>query len=156
MFDLIEANDMKGLISYALIRMLIVMACWSFVFVANMLDFVSGRNTAKALGEQINSKGYRKTFGKMADYYRVLTFAFLFDMIGSLLPWYRLPFATMVGSVAVIAIELLSVIENSRRKKSHAAEIPDMVKKIVQCTTAGKGKEILEQIKEELQKSENK
>lgn len=40
------------------------MACWSFVFVANMLDFASGRNAAKALGEQLNSKGYRKTFEK--------------------------------------------------------------------------------------------
>lgn len=146
MLELLENQDMEGLISYSLIRMAIVLVCWSFVFIANMVDFVSGRETAKALGEPINSKGYRKTFAKMGDYYRVLTFALLFDIIGSLFVFYSLPFASMIGSIAVIAIELLSVIENSRKKKSEAAEIPDMVKKIIQCTTVDGGKQIYQQI----------
>lgn len=149
MFELIEQQNMKAIACYLIVRMAIVMICWTFVFFANILDFWSGRDTAKALGEPIDSKGYRKTFVKIGDYYRVLIFLLLFDLIGSLFEFYKLPFATLLGSVAVIAIELKSVIENSRRKKSHSAEIPQIIKEIVQCTTTAEGEEILKRINEE-------
>lgn len=140
---------MEAIECYLIVRMAIVMICWTFVFFANILDFWSGRDTAKALGEPIDSKGYRRTFVKIGDYYRVLMFLLLFDLIGSLFEFYKLPFATLLGSVAVIAIELKSVIENSRRKKSHSAEIPQIIKEIVQCTTTAKGEEILKRINKE-------
>lgn len=149
MFELIEQQNMEAIACYLIVRMAIIMICWTFVFIANIIDFWSGRDTAKALGEPIDSKGYRKTFVKIGDYYRVLMFALLFDLIGSLFEFYKLPFATLLGSVAVIAIELKSVIENSRRKKSHSAEIPEIIKEIVQCTTTAKGEEILERINKE-------
>ena len=152
MFDLIERQDMQGIAEYLIIRMAIVLVCWTFIFVANFVDFFSGRNTAKSIGEKIDSKGYRRTFTKLGDYYRVLIFALLFDLIGSLFSFYKLPFATILGSVAVIAIEGASVLENSRRKKSHAADVPEMVKKIVQCSTTENGKKILEQIISEFDK----
>ena len=152
MFDLIERQDMQGIAEYLIIRMAIVLVCWTFIFVANFVDFFSGRDTAKSIGEKIDSKGYRRTFTKLGDYYRVLIFAFLFDLIGSLFFFYKLPFATILGSVAVIAIEGASVLENSRRKKSHAADVPEMVKKIVQCSTTENGKKILEQIISEFDK----
>lgn len=148
MYELLEKQDMEAIISYLLIRLAIVLVCWTFIFAANFVDFWSGRSTAKAIGEPINSGGYRRTFTKIGDYYRVLIFALLFDLIGSLFTFYFLPFATILGSLAVISIEFLSVIENSRRKKSHAADVPEMVKKIVQCTTAAQGQKILEQIQE--------
>lgn len=152
MFDLIEQRDMEAIVNYIIVRMAIVLVCWTFIFIANIVDFCSGRNTAKAIGEPIDSKGYRRTFTKMGDYYRVLIFALLFDLIGSLFEFYKLPFATILGSIAVIAIEASSVLENSRRKKSHAADVPEVIKKIVQCTTTEKGKEILEQLTNELSK----
>lgn len=148
MFELLENNDMQGLVNYLVLRVAIILVCWAFVFISSFVDFCSGRSTARALGEHINSKGYRKTFTKIGDYYRVLIFAFLFDIIGSLFSWYQLPFASMVGSVSVIFIEMRSVIENSRRKKSHAADVPEIVKQIVQCTTSDKGIELLEKIEE--------
>lgn len=156
MFELIEKQDMEGIACYLITRMAIVLVCWAFVFCANILDFWSGRDTAKALGEAIDSKGYRKTFVKIGDYYRVLTFLLLFDLIGTLFEFYKLPFATILGSVSVIAIELKSVIENSRRKKSHSAEIPNIVKEIIQCSTPGKGKEIIEKLIKEVQGNESK
>lgn len=154
MWELIEKQDMEAIMNYLIVRMAIVLLCWTFIFVANIVDFCSGKNTAKAIGEPIDSKGYRRTFTKISDYYRVLIFALLFDLIGSLFAFYKLPFATLLGSIAVIAIEASSVIENSRRKKSHAADVPEIVKKIVQCTTTKKGQEILEQITKELSKKE--
>lgn len=150
MFELIDQRNMEAIACYLIVRMAIIMICWTFVFIANIIDFWSGRATAKALGEPIDSKGYRKTFVKIGDYYRVLMFALLFDLIGSLFEFYKLPFATLLGSVAVIAIELKSVIENSRRKKSHSAEIPQIIKEIIQCSTTAKGEEILKRINKEL------
>ena len=150
MFELLEKQDMEAIVNYLLIRMAIVLICWAFVFVANFVDFWSGRDTAKAIGERIDSKGYRRTFVKIGDYYRVLIFALLFDLIGSLFTFYKLPFVTMLGSISVIAIELASVIENSKRKKSHAAEVPDIIKKIIQCATTKDGEKILEEITKEL------
>lgn len=143
---------MEAILSYLLLRMAIVLICWAFVFIANFVDFWSGRNTAKAIGEHLDSKGYRRTFIKIGDYYRVLIFALLFDLIGSLFTFYKLPFASLLGSISIIAIECASVLENSRRKKSHSAEIPDMVRKIIQCATAKDGEKILAEITEELKK----
>lgn len=149
MFELIEQRNMEAIACYLIVRMAIIMICWTFVYIANIIDFWSGRDTAKALGEPIDSKGYRRTFVKIGDYYRVLMFLLLFDLIGSLFEFYKLPFATLLGSVAVIAIELKSVIENSRRKKSHSAEIPQIIKEIIQCSTTAKGEEILKRINKE-------
>lgn len=154
MFELIEDRKMEAIACYLIVRMAIVLICWAFVFCANILDFWSGRDTARALGEAIDSKGYRRTFVKIGDYYRVLMFLLLFDLIGTLFEFYKLPFATILGSVSVIAIELKSVIENSRRKKSHSAEIPEIIKEIIQCSTPGKGKEIIEKLIKEVQSNE--
>lgn len=150
MFELIEKGDINAMVDYLIVRMAIVLACWTFVFAANMLDFWSGRDTAKALGEKIDSKGFRRTITKVGDYYRVLMFTLLFDLIGCLFPFYKLPFASVLASIAVIAIELSSVIENSRRKKSHAGDLPDMVKQIIQCATAKDGEKILQEIQKQL------
>lgn len=155
MFELLEKQDMEAIVNYLLIRMAIVLICWAFVFVANFIDFWSGRDTAKAVGEKIDSKGYRRTFVKIGDYYRVLIFALLFDLIGSLFNFYKLPFASLLGSISVIAIELASVLENSRRKKSHAAEVPDIIKKIIQCATTKDGEKILQEISNQLKNKEN-
>lgn len=148
MFNLIEQGDMEAIVSYLLLRMGVVLICWAFVFVANFVDFCSGRNTAKALGEKLDSKGYRRTFVKIGDYYRVLIFALLFDLIGSLFVWYKLPFVSMLGSIAVIAIEFVSVIENSQRKSSPAAKVPDKATRIIQFITSERGSELLNKLSE--------
>ena len=70
----------------------------------------------------------------------------MFDILGSLLSFYIIPFATILCTVAVIYIEGKSVVENSKRKKAHAAEVPDIVKKIVQAATVEQGHEILNEI----------
>lgn len=156
MFELIENQNMRGIECYLIIRMATVLLCWTFVFLANIIDFWSGRDTARALGEPIDSKGYRRTFVKVGDYYRVLMFMLLFDLIGSLFEFYKLPFGSILGSAAVIGIELKSVIENSRRKKSHSAEIPEIIKEIIQCSSTAKGKEIVEKLIKEVQGNESK
>ena len=82
------------------------------------------------------SHGFRRTITKISSYWQVLIFALMFDILGAFLSFYYLPFLTMVSTLAIIIIEGRSVIENSQRKKSHAAQIPEVVADIIKAATS--------------------
>ncbi len=155
MLNLIETQNFAALEYYVAIRTIIVLICWTFMVIACLIDFWSGTDTAKALGEKLISHGFRRTITKMGDYVRVMFFALMFDMLGSLLPFYKIPFVTILATIAVVIIEGKSVIENSRRKKTHAADIPDIVKQIIHATTAKQGHEIIDKIIQNLNAKDN-
>lgn len=146
MLELIEAKNFDGLMFFIAIRVGIILICWIFMILSSIVDFWSGITTAKALGQALMSHGFRRTITKIGDYVRLMLFALMFDILGSLLSFYIIPFATILCTVAVICIEGKSVVENSKRKKAHAAEVPDIVKQIVRATTAEQGHEILDKI----------
>ena len=146
MLELIETNNTSTLMFFITIRAGIILTCWLFMIASSIVDFWSGITTAKALGQTLMSHGFRRTIAKICDYARLMIFALMFDMLGSLLSFYVAPFATMLCTVAVICIECKSVIENSRRKKAHAADVPDIVRKIVQAATTEQGHKILDEI----------
>ena len=152
MLELIEQRNIDGLLFFIAIRICIILICWLFMIMANLIDFWSGTSTAKAIGESLQSNGFRRTVTKIGDYVRLMLFALMFDMLGSFLPFYFLPFGTVLCTIAVIWIEGRSVVENSRKKKAHAADVPEIVKQIVQCATTEKGVEILTKLQTELTK----
>lgn len=147
MLRLIEQRDVEGLLFFIAVRICIVLVCWIFMIAASLIDFWSGTSTARALGEPLLSNGFRRTIVKIGDYIKIMLFALMFDVLGSFLDFYILPFATVLCTIAVMWIEGRSVTENNRRKQAHAADVPDLVKQIVQCTTIDKGIEILNDIK---------
>ncbi len=153
MLELIELRDTEGLLFYVVIRICVTLVCWFFVICSCLVDFWSGTSTAKALGESLQSHGFRRTIVKIGDYWRVLLFALMFDILGAFLSFYVLPFTTILCTVAIICIEGRSVIENSSRKKAHAADVPDMVKQIVEAATPEQGSEVLKKIAEILSKN---
>ena len=116
MLELIETGNTDGLCTFIMIRTIIIMVCWAMMIMSCLIDLWSGRNTAKYLGEKLESHKYRRTVVKIGDYSRVMLFGFMFDCLGMLLPFYILPFGTMLCTIGVIAIEGKSVIENSARK----------------------------------------
>lgn len=146
MLELIEAKNFDGLMFFIAIRVGVILICWIFMILSSIVDFWSGITTAKALGQALMSHGFRRTITKIGDYVRLMLFALMFDILGSLLSFYIIPFATILYTVAVIYIEGKSVVENSKRKKAHAAEVPDIVKQIVRATTVEQGHEILDKI----------
>lgn len=146
MLELIEAKNIDALMFFIVIRVGIILVCWFFIVVSSIVDFWSGTTTAKALGQALMSHGFRRTVTKIGDYVRLMLFALMFDILGSLLSFYIIPFATILCTIAVIYIEGKSVVENSKRKKAHAADVPDIVKKIVQAATVEQGHEILNEI----------
>ena len=148
MLELIESHQYDHLTYYIAVRAVIVLVCWLFMAASNIVDFFSGINTARALGQKLKSHAFRRTITKIRDYAQIMLFALMFDALGSLLPFYAVPFATMLCTLAVMCIEGKSVIENSRRKKAHAGEIPDILRQIVEATTQEQGKDILKRIAE--------
>lgn len=141
MLELLESGDKAALYAYLTLRAGIVTACWLFATVACLVDFWSGTRTAKMLGEEIRSNGFRQTVVKIGDYARVLTFALMIDATGSLMSFYKLPFASMVCMVCVLLIEGKSVVENSRRARGAAGDIPEVAAKVVRLLTS-KGTDI--------------
>lgn len=146
MLQLIDARDFESLMFFIAIRIAIVLVCWLFMILSSIVDFWSGTSTAKSIGQPIMSHGIRRTIQKIGDYVRLMLFALMFDILGTMLPFYSIPAATILCTAAVICIEGKSVVENSRRKKAHAADIPDIVMQIVQATTTEQGHDILEKI----------
>lgn len=146
MLELIEAKNIDALTFFIAVRVGIILVCWFFMVVSSIVDFWSGTTTAKALGQALMSHGFRRTVTKIGDYVKLMLFALMFDILGSLLSFYIVPLATILCTIAVIYIEGKSVVENSKRKKAHAADVPDIVKKIVQAATVEQGHEILNEI----------
>lgn len=146
MLELIESGNLDGLRTFIMIRTIIIMVCWAMMILSCLVDLWSGRDTAKFLGEKLESHKYRRTIVKIGDYSRVMLFGFMFDCLGMLLPFYILPFGTMLCTIGVIAIEGKSVIENSARKKAHAADIPEVIKKIIQAASTKDAEIILKQL----------
>ena len=135
MFELIQSGDYHALGEYVVIRVSITMVCWLFMVLATLVDFWSGVTTAKALKEPLMSHGFRRTITKISDYWRVLLFALMFDILGAFLSFYYLPFLSMLCTLAIVIIEARSVVENSNRRRSHAAEVPSVVSDIVGAIT---------------------
>lgn len=144
---LFEEKSAESIQYFIMVRVCVVLGCWLFMVVSVLIDFWSGISTAKALGEPLQSKGFRRTISKTVEYIRVMIFAVMFDALGiCFVHSYILPFATIIGTIAIMFIEGKSVIENSKRKKAHAAEIPEVVKKLVQAATVEKVTKILDQM----------
>ena len=70
----------------------------------------------------------------------------MFDCLGMRLPFYMLPFGTMLCATSVILIEGKSVHENSARKKANAADIPEIIKSIMRAASQKDAEIILEQL----------
>lgn len=144
---LIEDKSTESIASFIAIRVIIILCCWSAMVISTLIDFWSGTSTAKALGEPLSSKGFRRTIAKDADYMRIMLFALMFDAMGiCFVHIYVLPFVTILCTIAILIIEGKSVIENSRRKKAHAADIPETVKQIIQAVTAEQATTLLNTI----------
>lgn len=117
-----------------------------------MLDMWTGIEAARANREKIRSKPLRYTVSKIVDYYRLVIFFVLIDILGLCFPWYNLPYGAIIGTVGVLCVEGFSVIENLRRKKSHAAEVADIAAKIVECLSPEEAKKLIKEIKEQEEK----
>lgn len=146
MLEYITTGNWGALQNDIVLRIAIILVCWGMMVASSFIDLWSGVDAAKACGEKIQSNGLRRTVSKLGDYFRIELFFLMFDALGSLISWYELPYASMVGALAIILIEGKSVVENSRKKKSSAANIPDIIKTIVNASNVDQAKAIINQL----------
>lgn len=111
----------------------IIFVCCVLVIAAALLDMWTGVDAAIANRERIRSHSLRKTVRKVIDYLRIVVFGVLIDILGLFFPWYDIPYACIVVTLGVILIEGKSVIENFKKKRSSAAQVLDIVAKIIEC-----------------------
>ena len=127
----------------------IIFICSILICIACLMDMWTGIDAARANREKIRSKPLRKTGVKIVDYFRLIIIFVLIDILGLCFPWYNLPYGAIIGTAGVLFVEGFSVVENLRRKRSHAAEVADVAAKIVKCLTTEDAEKIIKMIKEE-------
>jgi hypothetical protein len=130
----------------------IIFVCCILICVACLLDLWTGIDAARANKEKIRSKPLRKTGMKIVDYFRLVLFFILIDILGLCFPWYALPYGAVIGTLGVLIVEGWSIVENLRKKKSHAAEVADMAVRIMECASPEEAKKIIQTIKEEVKR----
>ena len=144
----LEKGGITGLHNY----IVVMFACSLSIIIASFVDMWSGIDAARANHERIDSRGLRRTVSKVVDYLRVLIFGALIDGLGLFFTWYVAPYAMILITVGIIVIECRSVMENSRKKKSHAADIADVVKQIIECADEKDAKKLVTLIKDKEEK----
>lgn len=128
----------------------ISVALWILVIFAVIIDLIDGVQTAKVIGQRVHSHKLRVTIRKIGEYWRCIFMVFLADTIGILFPFWAWPYLSILVCLAIITIEFKSVCEHAKKRKSHVAEIPKMVKDIVECATEHDAVDILTRIKGEI------
>ena len=128
--------------------MTIIFICCVMIIIAVLLDLNTGVSAARKNGEKICSRNLRRTITKIIDYLRVLVFGVMIDILGLAFPWYNIPYCAILVVLGVLLIEAKSVLENYRKTKSAASELPDIMKHIIKATTKEEAKQILELLKE--------
>lgn len=128
--------------------MTLMFICFIAVLAAVLLDLNTGINAARKAKERIKSHILRRTITKVVDYYRVLFFGIIIDVLGLAFPWYDVPYCAIFVSVGIVLIEAKSVLENYKKSKSAARDIPDMLQDIIHAATSKDAAEIIKRIKE--------
>lgn len=126
----------------------IIFVCCILICLAAFIDMWTAIDAARVKKEKISSRSLRKTVAKITDYLRVVIFALLIDVLGLFFPWYLMPYAVTVVTMGILCIEGRSVIENSKKKKSAAGEVFDMVTNIMECATKKDAEKLIKIIKE--------
>lgn len=127
----------------------IIFVCAVLVMAAAFIDMWTGIEAARANKERISSRGLRKTVAKIVDYLRVVMFAVLIDVLGLFFPWYELPYFAVASTLGILLIEGRSVLENFRRKRSHAASVVEVIGRIIEATSADEAEAIIRLLREE-------
>ncbi len=145
-------------ISHFYLHFGVSLGLWVLVILAVLIDLWDGVYTAKTLKRRIHSHKLRITIAKLGEYWRIMLLGFVADCIGVLFPFYALPYLSILICLGIIGIEMKSVWEHAKKRKSKAAELPAIMQTIVECATEKDAEAIIKRIVTELDdyRKENK
>lgn len=118
------------------------------VIVAIILDLWDGVHTAKKTNQRVHSHKLRVTIAKISEYWRFILIGFLVDCLGVFFSFYILPFVAVLFGAGLIAVEAKSMFEHANRRKSHAAELPDIVNSIIAAVNQKDAQQIIKRLNE--------
>lgn len=136
----------------------VIFLCFVVIGIAVLLDLYTGINAAKKTGEKIRSHILRRTIIKIIEYWMVVVFGVLIDLLGLSFTWYNIPYAAIIVTLCVLLIEGHSLFENLTRAKSPAGRIDDVagsfVQDIIEAKSGKTAAKVYEKIVEHLKKGE--
>ncbi len=124
----------------------VFLATCLFVVGAIMLDLWDGVHTARKTNQRVHSHKLRVTIEKTGEYFRFVLIGFLIDCIGMFFSFYPMPFLVSLFGIGLIIVEIKSMLEHAKRRNSHTAELPDIIKGIKDAASEKEAKDIIEQI----------
>lgn len=133
----------------------LIFICAVAILLAVLIDLSTGLERAKKCKERIKSHILRRTISKVVDYYRLLFFGVIIDVLGLAFVWYNMPYCAVLVAAGVVLIEAKSVLENYQKMKSAAREMPDVVKQIIEAVTDKDANKVIELIKDNEKRDEN-
>lgn len=128
----------------------ISLALWLLVVVAVLVDLWDGVHTARVMKRRVHSHKLRVTITKLGEYWRIMLLGFVADCIGVLFPFYTLPYLSILICLGIIGIEMKSVWEHAKKRKSKTAIIPNLVQAIVECVNKDDAENVIKLIVTEL------
>mgnify|MGYP003082767000 FL=1 len=142
------------------LHLAICVALWLFVFCAIGLDLWDGVRTASKSGERVHSHKLRITIEKMSEYWRFMLIAFIVDavifIICSMLDTRPLPAVSFLFCIGLIGIEIKSMYEHAKRRKSHVMELTDILGIIVKASTDKDARKVLDDLRVYLESERDK
>lgn len=134
----------------------VIFLCFVVIGVAVLLDLYTGIKAAKKTGEKIRSHILRRTIIKIIEYWMVVVFGVLIDLLGLSFTWYNIPYAAIIVTLCVLLIEGHSLFENLTRAKSPAGKIDDVagdfMQEIIEAKSGKTAAKVYEKIIEHLKK----
>ena len=143
------------LVQFAIKEAFWFLLCGGLTFGAILVDLSTGVSRARALKEKIYSGGLRKSFIKLRDYLSIFYFGVIVDIALNLV-WKYMPIGLVATCISASAIELISVVENLKLKKSAAAKMPEMISKIVEVKDAEGAAKVIRELQNMSKKSGKK
>ena len=126
--------------------MTLIFICAVAILLAVLIDLSTGVERAKKCKERIKSRILRRTISKVVDYYRLLFFGVIIDVLGLAFVWYNMPYCAVVVAVGVVLIEYKSVLENYKKMKSPASRVPDAMSDAADAIASKNMKELIDNV----------
>lgn len=134
-----EYDTLKHYVVFSLVAL-------ALVTIAVIIDLGTGLSKAIAKCDAIRSNPLRRTLVKLLEYWGLQLIALIIDLLLCFTPLEH-PYAIMIVSVAIVAIEIKSVFENLQEKNSAAAKVQDIVAQIIKASDNETATKIIELIK---------
>ena len=130
---------------------------WTVIVLAILVDLWDRIYTNKKLGKKVSSHKMRITIDKFTEYWRFMLIAFTIDTV-LFVGFYLyhiplLPYASMALCIVLLIIEIKSLYEHAKERKSELVELKDLMQIVINATTSADAKEAIESVSEFITKS---